>query len=176
MGDFDRPKADTDIIVEQGELRRMRDPRTGQIKEVDMSIAALSRTMEQIRKSAEIINQPSTSFDMAMSRFEYIKELVLDHAQFSPKLKNLQIKINGRTIEVVKEIEELDSARTNYARGHFMNRAKAELAKENRANREGRRKAVEKALDIMNSGARYLEGDGETEKYIKALREELGAL
>ena len=49
----DKPK--DDVYVEEGELRKMRDPRTGQIKEVDLSLPALSRTMENIRKSAEII-------------------------------------------------------------------------------------------------------------------------
>ena len=176
MGDFDRPKANKDVLTEPGELRKMRDPRTGQIKEVDMSIIALSRTMEQIRKSAELINLPSTSFDIAISRFAYIKELVLDHAQFSPKLKNLQIKINGKTLEVVKEIEKLDVARQGYARTYFTNKAKAELAKENKASKEGRKNALEKAISIMLSGAEYLKDDPESEKYINDLREELRAL
>ena len=45
----DKPK--DDVYVEEGELRKMRDPRTGQIKEVDLSLPALSRTMENIRTS-----------------------------------------------------------------------------------------------------------------------------
>ena len=114
----DKPK--DDVYVEEGELRKMRDPRTGQIKEVDLSLPALSRTMENIRKSAEIINQPNVSFDMAMGRFEYIKELVLDSAQFSPKLQNLQIKILNRNIEIVKNIEELDEIIAQFAKQHYM--------------------------------------------------------
>lgn len=176
MGDFDRPKANNDVYVEEGELRKMRDPRTGQIKEVDMSLAALSRTMEQIRKSAEIINQPTTSFEMAMSRFDYIKELVLDHAQFSPKLKNLQIRILNKTIEVVREIDEFDMVRISFARNHYMTKAKAELAKENRSSKEGRAKAIEKAIEIMNSGAKYLKDDHEAQSYINGLKEELDSL
>ena len=154
----------------------MRDPRTGQIKEVDMSLAALSRTMEQIRKSAEIINQPTTSFEMAMSRFDYIKELVLDHAQFSPKLKNLQIRVMNKTFEVVREIDEFDLVRISFARNHFMNKAKAELANENRTSKEGRAKALEKAIDIMKSGAKYLKDDHESQSYINGLKEELESL
>ena len=118
----DKPK--DDVYVEEGELRKMRDPRTGQIKEVDLSLPALSRTMENIRKSAEIINQPNVSFDMAMGRFEYIKELVLDSAQFSPKLQNLQIKILNRNIEIVKNIEELDEIIAQFAKQHYMKEAK----------------------------------------------------
>ena len=98
----DKPK--DHVYVEEGELRKMRDPRTGQIKEVDLSLPALSRTMENIRKSAEIINQPNVSFDMAMGRFEYIKELVLDSAQFSIiyictiKSKEIRSHFFGRSI------------------------------------------------------------------------------
>lgn len=165
----DRSKSN-DVYVEQGELTRMRDPRTGQLKDVDMSLAALSRTMEQIRKGAEIINQPSTSFDMAMSRFDYISELVLDHAQFSPKLQNLQIRVLDKTVEVVKNYEEFEQLRMNFARNYYMELAKTELSKSHKI---GRKNALERALDLLDKGSRYyLTKDEEFQNYIKLLQEE----
>ena len=69
---------------------------------------------------------------MAMGRFEYIKELVLDSAQFSPKLQNLQIKILNRNIEIVKNIEELDEIIAQFAKQHYMKEAKNILSKTDR--------------------------------------------
>ena len=140
----DRPK--DHVYVEEGELRKMRDPRTGQIKEVDLSLPALSRTMENIRKSAELINQPNVSFEMAMGRFEYIKELVLDSAQFSPRLQNLQIKILNKNIEVVKNIEELEEAKIAYAKQYYMIKAKNILGKIDRKSGFKRVDALQKAI------------------------------
>lgn len=177
MSDFNRPK-NNDVYIEEGELQKVRCPRTGQIKEVDLSLPALSRTMEEIRRNADTINQQNISFEMAMLRFDTIKELVLDHAQFSPKLKNLQVRILNRTIEVVRELEELDLLKTLYARNHYLTKAKAELAKENRASKEGRINAINKALEILDLGIRkHLKDDEETLKFIDQLnteKEELG--
>ncbi len=176
MSDFDRPK-NNDVYIEEGELQRVRCPRTGQIKEVDLSLPALSRTMEEIRRNAEMINQPNASFEMAMSRFESIKELVLDHAQFSPKLKNLQVRILNRTIEVVREIDEIDLLKTAYARNYYITKAKAELAKENRSSKEGRLNAINKALEIMQIAIKkYLSEDEETLKFIDDLLAEKAEL
>lgn len=154
-----------EIQIEHGELRRMRHPLTGAIKEVDMSISALSRTMENIRKSADIINKRETGFETAMNRFEYIKELVEDHAQFSPKLQNLQIKIGNKTIEVVKDIESLEECRINYARNYFFNKADVQVKK----GREG----VKEALSTMEKSLRYLGEDPQAQEFIMRLKEKL---
>lgn len=167
----DRPK--DHVYVEEGELRKMRDPRTGQIKEVDLSLPALSRTMENIRKSAELINQPNVSFEMAMGRFEYIKELVLDSAQFSPRLQNLQIKILNKNIEVVKNIEELEEAKVAYAKQYYMKEAKNILAKTDRKSGFQRVDALQEAIELLIKGKKIVGDDEEYNKYIVALRKEL---
>ncbi|HIZ89309.1 MAG: hypothetical protein MSA07_06430 [Mucispirillum sp.] len=167
----DRPK--DHVYVEEGELRKMRDPRTGQIKEVDLSLPALSRTMENIRKSAELINQPNVSFEMAMGRFEYIKELVLDSAQFSPRLQNLQIKILNKNIEVVKNIEELEEAKVAYAKQYYMKEAKNILAKTDRKSGFQRVDALQKAIELLIKGKKIVGDDEEYNQYIVALRKEL---
>ena len=167
----DRPK--DHVYVEEGELRKMRDPRTGQIKEVDLSLPALSRTMENIRKSAELINQPNVSFEMAMGRFEYIKELVLDSAQFSPRLQNLQIKILNKNIEVVKNIEELEEAKIAYAKQYYMKEAKNILAKTDRKSGFQRVDALQKAIELLIKGKKIVGDDEEYNQYIVALRKEL---
>ena len=167
----DRPK--DHVYVEEGELRKMRDPRTGQIKEVDLSLPALSRTMENIRKSAELINQPNVSFEMAMGRFEYIKELVLDSAQFSPRLQNLQIKILNKNIEVVKNIEELEEAKVAYAKQYYMKEAKNILAKTDRKSGFQRVDALQKAIELLIKGKQIVGDDEEYNQYIVALRKEL---
>ena len=167
----DRPK--DHVYVEEGELRKMRDPRTGQIKEVDLSLPALSRTMENIRKSAELINQPNVSFEMAMGRFEYIKELVLDSAQFSPRLQNLQIKILNKNIEVVKNIEELEEAKIAYAKQYYMKEAKNILAKTDRKSGFQRVDALQKAIELLIKGKKIVVDDEEYNQYIVALRKEL---
>lgn len=166
-----RPK--DHVYVEEGELRKMRDPRTGQIKEVDLSLPALSRTMENIRKSAELINQPNVSFEMAMGRFEYIKELVLDSAQFSPRLQNLQIKILNKNIEVVKNIEELEEAKVAYAKQYYMKEAKNILAKTDRKSGFQRVDALQKAIELLIKGKKIVGDDEEYNQYIVALRKEL---
>lgn len=152
-----------DVHIEHGELRRMRDPRSGKLKEVDMSLIALSRTMENIRKSADIINNPGTSFETAMNRFEYIKELVLDHAQFSPKLHNLEIRIGQKVIEVVKKIEDLDESRNQFAKTYFFNKADSALKKG--------AGGVATALDIMEKCKRYIENDSQVDEYIEELKQ-----
>lgn len=168
----DKPK--DHVYVEEGELRKMRDPRTGQIKEVDLSLPALSRTMENIRKSAEIINQPNVSFDMAMGRFEYIKELVLDSAQFSPRLQNLQIKILNKNIEVVKNIEELDEMKAQFAKQYYMKEAKNILAKTDRKSGFQRVDSLQKAIELLMKGKKHVgEEDEEYNQYIVTLRKEL---
>lgn len=168
----DRPK--DDVYVEEGELRKMRDPRTGQLKEVDLSLPALSRTMENIRKSAEIINQPNVSFDMAMGRFEYIKELVLDSAQFSPRLQNMQIKLLNRNIEIVKHVEQLDEIVAEFAKKHFMKEARAELAKTDKKSGFQRVDSLQKAIEILMKGKKYVDAeDEEYNKYMVALRKEM---
>lgn len=167
----DRPK--DHVYVEEGELRKMRDPRTGQIKEVDLSLPALSRTMENIRKSAELINQPNVSFEMAMGRFEYIKELVLDSAQFSPRLQNLQIKILNKNIEVVKNIEELEEAKVAYAKQYYMKEVKNILAKTDRKSGFQRVDALQKAIELLIKGKKIVGDDEEYNQYIVALRKEL---
>ena len=167
----DKPK--DHVYVEEGELRKMRDPRTGQIKEVDLSLPALSRTMENIRKSAELINQPNVSFEMAMGRFEYIKELVLDSAQFSPRLQNLQIKILNKNIEVVKNIEELDEAKVAFAKQYYMKEAKNILAKTDRKSGFQRVDALQKAIELLIKGKKIVGDDEEYNQYIVALRKEL---
>ena len=167
----DKPK--DHVYVEEGELRKMRDPRTGQIKEVDLSLPALSRTMENIRKSAELINQPNVSFEMAMGRFEYIKELVLDSAQFSPRLQNLQIKILNKNIEVVKNIEELEEAKVAYAKQYYMKEAKNILAKTDRKSGFQRVDALQKAIELLIKGKKIVGDDEEYNQYIVALRKEL---
>ncbi len=168
----DKPK--DHVYVEEGELRKMRDPRTGQIKEVDLSLPALSRTMENIRKSAEIINQPTVSFDMAMGRFEYIKELVLDSAQFSPRLQNLQIKILNKNIEVVKNIEELDEMKAQFAKQYYMKEAKNILAKTDRKSGFQRVDSLQKAIELLMKGKKHVgEEDEEYNQYIVTLRKEL---
>lgn len=167
----DRPK--DHVYVEEGELRKMRDPRTGQIKEVDLSLPALSRTMENIRKSAELINQPNVSFEMAMGRFEYIKELVLDSAQFSPRLQNLQIKILNKNIEVVKNIEELEEAKVAYAKQYYMKEAKNILAKTDRKSGFQRVDALQKVIELLIKGKKIVGDDEEYNQYIVALRKEL---
>ncbi len=167
----DRPK--DHVYVEEGELRKMRDPRTGQIKEVDLSLPALSRTMENIRKSAELINQPNVSFEMAMGRFEYIKELVLDSAQFSPRLQNLQIKILNKNIEVVKNIEELEEVKVAYAKQYYMKEAKNILAKTDRKSGFQRVDALQKAIELLIKGKKIVGDDEEYNQYIVALRKEL---
>lgn len=168
----DKPK--DHVYVEEGELRKMRDPRTGQIKEVDLSLPALSRTMENIRKSAEIINQPTVSFDMAMGRFEYIKELVLDSAQFSPRLQNLQIKILNKNIEVVKNIEELDEMKAQFAKQYYMKEAKNILAKTDRKSGFQRVDSLQKAIELLMKGKKYVgEEDEEYNQYMVTLRKEL---
>lgn len=167
----DRPK--DHVYVEEGELRKMRDPRTGQIKEVDLSLPALSRTMENIRKSAELINQPNVSFEMAMGRFEYIKELVLDSAQFSPRLQNLQIKILNKNIEVVKNIEELEEVKVAYAKQYYMKEAKNILAKTDRKSGFQRVDAIQKAIELLIKGKKIVGDDEEYNQYIVALRKEL---
>lgn len=167
----DKPK--DDVYVEEGELRKMRDPRTGQIKEVDLSLPALSRTMENIRKSADIINQPNVSFDMAMGRFEYIKELVLDSAQFSPKLQNLQIKILNRNIEIVKNIEALDEIMADYAKQYYIKEAKALLAKTDRKSGFQRVDALQHAIELLMKGKKHVGNDEEYNKYVVTLRKEL---
>lgn len=167
----DKPK--DHVYVEEGELRKMRDPRTGQIKEVDLSLPALSRTMENIRKSAELINQPNVSFEMAMGRFEYIKELVLDSAQFSPRLQNLQIKILNKNIEVVKNIEELDEAKAAFAKQYYMKEAKNILAKTDRKSGFQRVDALQKAIELLMKGKKVVGDDEEYNQYIVALRKEL---
>ena len=167
----DRPK--DHVYVEEGELRKMRDPRTGQIKEVDLSLPALSRTMENIRKSAELINQPNVSFEMAMGRFEYIKELVLDSAQFSPRLQNLQIKILNKNIEVVKNIEELEEAKVAYAKQYYMKETKNILAKTDRKSGFQRVDALQKAIELLIKGKKNVGDDEEYNQYIVALRKEL---
>lgn len=168
----DKPK--DHVYIEEGELRKMRDPRTGQIKEVDLSLAALSRTMENIRKSAEIINQPNVSFDMAMGRFEYIRELVLDSAQFSPRLQNLQIKVLNRNIEVVKNIEELDEMKTQFAKQYYVKEAKNILAKTDRKSGFQRVDSLQKAIELLMKGKKYVgEEDEEYNQYMVSLRKEL---
>lgn len=167
----DRPK--DHVYVEEGELRKMRDPRTGQIKEVDLSLPALSRTMENIRKSAELINQPNVSFEMAMGRFEYIKELVLDSAQFSPRLQNLQIKILNKNIEVVKNIEELEEVKVAYAKQYYMKEVKNILAKTDRKSGFQRVDALQKAIELLIKGKKIVGDDEEYNQYIVALRKEL---
>ena len=167
----DRPK--DHVYVEEGELRKMRDPRTGQIKEVDLSLPALSRTMENIRKSAELINQPNVSFEMAMGRFEYIKELVLDSAQFSPRLQNLQIKILNKNIEVVKNIEELDEAKVAFAKQYYMKEAKNILAKTDRKSGFQRVDSLQKAIELLIKGKKIIGDDEEYNQYIVTLRKEL---
>lgn len=168
----DKPK--DHMYVEEGELRKMRDPRTGQIKEVDLSLPALSRTMENIRKSAEIINQPTVSFDMAMGRFEYIKELVLDSAQFSPRLQNLQIKILNKNIEVVKNIEELDEMKAQFAKQYYMKEAKNILAKTDRKSGFQRVDSLQKAIELLMKGKKHVgEEDEEYNQYMVTLRKEL---
>lgn len=168
----DKPK--DHVYVEEGELRKMRDPRTGQIKEVDLSLPALSRTMENIRKSAEIINQPTVSFDMAMGRFEYIKELVLDSAQFSPRLQNLQIKILNKNIEVVKNIEELDEIKAQFAKQYYMKEAKNILAKTDRKSGFQRVDSLQKAIELLMKGKKHVGvEDEEYNQYIVTLRKEL---
>ena len=167
----DRPK--DHVYVEEGELRKMRDPRTGQIKEVDLSLPALSRTMENIRKSAELINQPNVSFEMAMGRFEYIKELVLDSAQFSPRLQNLQIKILNKNIEVVKNIEELDEAKVAFAKQYYMKEAKNILAKTDRKSGFQRVDSLQKAIELLIKGKKIIGDDEEYNQYIVSLRKEL---
>ncbi len=118
-----------DVHVEKGEFRKMRDPRTGVLKDVDLSLAALSDTMINIRKSAELINNPATSFDIVVGRFNYIEDLVLDHAQFSPKLANLEIKIFGKTIEVVKNVEQLQEAKITFIKKYYYELIDKELNK-----------------------------------------------
>lgn len=167
----DKPK--DHVYVEEGELRKMRDPRTGQIKEVDLSLPALSRTMENIRKSAELINQPNVSFEMAMGRFEYIKELVLDSAQFSPRLQNLQIKILNKNIEVVKNIEELDEAKVAFAKQYYMKEAKNILAKTDRKSGFQRVDSLQKAIELLIKGKKIIGDDEEYNQYIVTLRKEL---
>ena len=148
----DKPK--NDVYVEEGELKLMRDPRTGQLKEVDLSLPALSRTMENIRKSADIINQPNVSFDMAMGRFEYIKELVLDSAQFSPRLQN----------EIIAE----------YAKQHYIKMAKADLSKTDRKSGFQRVDSLQKAIEILMKGKKYVGNENEEyNKYMVSLRKEL---
>ncbi len=168
----DKPK--NDVYVEEGELKLMRDPRTGQLKEVDLSLPALSRTMENIRKSAEIINQPNVSFDMAMGRFEYIRELVLDSAQFSPKLQNMQIKLLNKNIEIVKHIEMLDEIISEYAKLHYIKEARSELAKTDRKSGFQRVDSLQKAIEILMKGKKYVGNENEEyNKYIVTLRKEL---
>ncbi len=167
----DKPK--DHVYVEEGELRKMRDPRTGQIKEVDLSLPALSRTMENIRKSAEIINQPNVGFDMAMGRFEYIKELVLDSAQFSPRLQNLQIKILNKNIEVVKNIEELDEVKAQFAKQYYMKEARNILAKTDRKSGFQRVDSLQHAIELLMKGKKQIGEDEEYNKYIVSLRKEL---
>ena len=75
-----------------------------------------------------------------------------------------------------REIDEFDMVRISFARNHYMTKAKAELAKENRSSKEGRAKAIEKAIEIMNSGAKYLKDDHEAQSYINGLKEELDSL
>lgn len=170
----DKPK--DHVYVEEGELRKMRDPRTGQIKEVDLSLPALSRTMENIRKSAEIINQPNVSFDMAMGRFEYIKELVLDSAQFSPRLQNLQIKILNKNIEIVKNIEELDEIKAQFAKQYYMKEAKNILAKTDRKSGFQRVDSLQKAIEFLMKGKKHIgDADEEYNQYMVTLRKELMA-
>lgn len=167
----DRPR--DDVYVEEGELRKMRDPRTGQLKEVDLSLPALSRTMENIQKSAEIINQPNVSFDMAIGRFDYIKELVLDSAQFSPRLQNMQIKILNKTIEVVKHVEELDELKKVFAKQYYIKEARAELAKTDRKSGFQRVDSLQKAIEILMKGKKIIGEDEEYNKYLVALRKEM---
>lgn len=164
-----------DVYVEEGELRKMRDPRTGQIKEVDLSLPALSRTMENIRKSAEIINQPNVSFDMAINRFEYIKELVLDSAQFSPRLQNLQVKLMDKTVEVVKNVEQIDEIKKEYAKKYYIKSAKEELAKTDKKSGHQRMDALQKAIEYLMKGKKHVGDDEEYQKYIVTLRQEMMA-
>lgn len=119
--------AKDDVFVESGEVKLIRCPRTGKMKEVDLSLNALSKTMQNIQKSAEIINNPKTSYDMAIGRYEYIEELVLDSAQFSPRLQNLQIKIKDKVVEVVKNLEEFQEIKHQYMRDHFIELATEKL-------------------------------------------------
>ncbi|MDE7314207.1 MAG: hypothetical protein K2N11_00735 [Mucispirillum sp.] len=167
----DKPK--DHVYVEEGELRKMRDPRTGQIKEVDLSLSALSKTMENIRKSAEIINQPNVSFDMAMGRFEYIKELVLDSAQFSPRLQNLQIKVLNKNIEIVKNIDELDEIKAQFAKQYYIKEAKNILAKTDRKSGFQRVDSLQNALELLMKGKKHVGDDEEYNKYIVSLRKEI---
>lgn len=167
----DKPK--DHVYVEEGELRKMRDPRTGQIKEVDLSLSALSKTMENIRKSAEIINQPNVSFDMAMGRFEYIKELVLDSAQFSPRLQNLQIKILNKNIEIVKNIDEFDEIKAQFAKQYYMKEAKNILAKTDRKSGYQRVDSLQNAIELLMKGKKHIGDDEEYNKYIVSLRKEI---
>lgn len=167
----DKPK--DHVYVEEGELRKMRDPRTGQIKEVDLSLSALSKTMENIRKSAEIINQPNVSFDMAMGRFEYIKELVLDSAQFSPRLQNLQIKILNKNIEIVKNIDEFDEIKAQFAKQYYMKEAKNILAKTDRKSGYQRVDSLQSAIELLMKGKKHIGDDEEYNKYIVSLRKEI---
>ena len=162
------------VYIEEGELRQMRDPRTGQLKEVDLSTPALSRTMENIRKSAEIINQPNVSFDMAMGRFEYIRELVLDHAQFSPRLQNLQIKILDKTIEVVREVELLDKLEKDFARKHYLKTAREMMSKTDKKSGGQRITALRNAIDHLTKGLKYAEDNEEYNFYLNTLKQELG--
>lgn len=153
---------DKNIHTKLSEVRRMRDPRTGQLKDVDMSLVALSRTMENIRKSAEIINKPDSTFEAVVNRFDYIKELVLDHAQFSPRLYNLQVRIIKRTIEVVSNIEELEKAKTEYIRDHFISKAEKLIKK----GKEG----IEQALTLLEKSRQYIESDPHIEELIEKLK------
>lgn len=168
----DRPK--DNVYAEEGELRKMRDPRTGQLKEVDLSLAALSRTMENIRKSAEIINQPNVNFDTAMGRFEYIRELVLDSAQFSPRLQNMQVKLLNKNIEIVQNIEQLDEIISEFAKRHYIKEARAELAKTDKKSGFQRVDSLQKAIEILMKGKKYVSADDEEyNKYMVALRKEM---
>ena len=110
---------------------------------------------------------------MAMGRFEYIKELVLDSAQFSPRLQNLQIKILNKNIEVVKNIEELDEAKVAFAKQYYMKEAKNILAKTDRKSGFQRVDALQKAIELLIKGKKIVGDDEEYNQYIVSLRKEL---
>ena len=97
-----------------------------------------------------------------MSRFDYIKSLVLEHAVFSPRLQNLQVKIGDKVIEVVRELDLLEKCRISYARKYFFSKAEELLKK----GREG----AKAALDVMEKGQIYLNKDPETQEFIQRIR------
>ena len=151
--------AKDDVYIESGETKVVRCPRTGKMKEVDLSLQALSKTMTNIQKSAEIINNPKTSYEMALGRFNYIEELVLDSAQFSPRLQNLQIKINNRVVEVVRHLEEFQEMKHAFMRKHYIQIAQEKLQKAQRLQGKHKEDELSYIVKYMMDGSKIFGTD-----------------